>query len=59
MDRSPEHERPTKRAKRADAGNVPTPSPNSRQIEEHDVEEPDSVLDNNAAQGSDLYLDTV
>ena len=52
-----EHERPAKRAKREDAL---TPPPDSHQNEDHDMEEPDFVSDNNnAAQGSDLYLDTV
>lgn len=56
MDRRTEHERPAKRAKRDDAL---TPPPNSHR-DEDDMEEPDFVSDNNnAAQGSDLYLDTV
>ena len=56
MDRRTEHERPAKRAKREDAS---TPSPSSHRNED-DMEEPDFVSDNNnAAQGSDLYLDTV
>jgi hypothetical protein len=55
MDRGTEHERPAKRAKRDE--NASTPPPDS---EDHDVEEPDFVSDNNnAVQGSDLYLDTV
>ena len=60
MDRSTEHERPAKRAKPDDSENASTPPPNSHQNEDHDVEEPDFVSDNNnAAQRSDLYLDTV
>jgi hypothetical protein len=57
MDRSTVHERPAKRAKRDDTGDASTPPPNSQQ---DDVEESDFVSDsNNAAKGSDLYLDTV
>lgn len=57
--RSTVHERPAKRTRRDDTGNSSTPPPNSHQNEDHDVEEPDFVSDNNAAHGSDLYLDTV
>jgi hypothetical protein len=60
MDHGTEHERPAKRAKRDDTGSTSTPPPGSHQNEDHDVEETDFVSDNNnAAQGSDLYLDTV
>jgi hypothetical protein len=60
MDPGTEHERPAKRAKRDDTEDTLTPPPNSHENGDHDVEEPDFVSDNNnAAQGSDLYLDTV
>ncbi len=60
MDPGTEHERPAKRAKRDEDGGALTSPPNSHGHEDHDVEEPVFVSDNNnAAQGSDLYLDTV
>jgi hypothetical protein len=59
MDLATEHERPAKRVKMDDTGAASTPPPNSHKDEDHDEEEPGFVSDNNAAHGSDLYLDTV
>jgi hypothetical protein len=56
MDPATELERPAKRVKRDDAE---SPSPNSRENEDNDMEESGVVSDNNNAHRSDLYLDTV
>jgi hypothetical protein len=59
MDPATEHERPAKRVKRDDAEGALSPSPNSHADEDNDMEESGVVSDNNAANRSDLYLDTV
>jgi hypothetical protein len=59
MDLPTEHERPAKRVKTDDTGVASAPPPNSHEDEDYDAEEPGVILDNNAAHGSDLYLDTV
>ena len=53
-----EHERPAKRVKRDEVGgSVPTPSTTKHGDE--DSEEEAGFVNNGAAHGSDLYLDTV
>jgi len=59
MDRVTGHERPAKRAKTDQAGGPLTPPPISQANDDSDAEEPGVVSDKGAAQGSDLYLDTV
>jgi U4/U6.U5 tri-snRNP-associated protein 2 len=59
MDRATEHERPAKRVKRDGTEAASTPPPSSHGNEDLDMEESGFVPDNNAAHGSDLYLDTV
>jgi hypothetical protein len=59
MDRVTGHERPAKRAKTDQEGGPLTPPPISQANKDSDAEEPGVVSDKGAAQGSDLYLDTV
>jgi len=59
MDRATEHERPANRVKRDGTEAASTPPPSSHGNEDLDMEESGFVPDNNAAHGSDLYLDTV
>ena len=59
MDRSTEHERPAKRAKRDQEEVPPILPPIGHANEDSDAEEPGIVADNGAVHRSDLYLDTV
>jgi hypothetical protein len=60
MDPTTEHERPTKRVKRVEAGGTPISHPASHGREDSDEEEHGFVNNGaGAAHGSDLYLDTV